>query len=94
MTTWLEKTNTKEVQWMEENYADIYIYIIWMSICPWPAAMVWYFYISQGDRPKPKIKEPYEKLFQRKVKVNQVWWFPLVLNRYDMCAVDKGTLIR
>ena len=27
MTTWLEKTNTKEVQWMEENYANIYIYM-------------------------------------------------------------------
>ena len=24
MTTWLEKTNLKEVQWMEENYVDIY----------------------------------------------------------------------
>ena len=68
----------------------IYIYVDeYLSM-----AMVWYFYISQGDRPKPKIKEPYEKLFQRKVKVNQVWWFPLVLNRYDMCAVDKDILIK
>lgn len=87
MTTWLEKTNTKEVQWMEENYVDIYG---WVFV---HGHGVIFLYKSRWQA-KTQNQRTIWKIFQRKVKVNQVWLFKLLLDCYEMRAIDKDILIR